>query len=833
MPGYVEKLAAKQQELERSRQRGRQLIGAAGPDFAVRYDAREDLAFQGFWSGASLAAERRWRNRPLAARIGRRMVGNTDGTLWPTEQGSLDQAAALLGSAGGQLVLEMPEDDTMEERFPGIDPLLHYSAIDMKFAQREAAVEAAMATRSSEVQRYARELLDRCRGSECYEQMMAISREHRTLTRAEKIWPPEKAASFNRAVRLEARELESSADVANYDNVLQAVEYIVGLRTGPIPREVEECCQAYLKTNLEKGMAVKGQVPDKELRTLAIDFPDVENVSLQRAFSRRDNYGKPREELEAAEAGADAAAVENSLSAYNRALTNRALDPLYQNLETGTNHMVHRNDLVIVDGKTIRERAMEDYVKTRGGPDGFSAFYQENRDALAGSYVAAALMAGRRVEDFVSDRQGRLSEEPVQITRTGYEPSPLQPEHFSGWQRFFSKRGFFKEKVARQQAYEQGMAARERVRSLYAVKQHQMDLNRAPCCHDQYFGGWEEQHGKITAVPGSRYSVSRTALSTMAICKMLRDGHLLSGILDPQGFSDEKQAAGREVMERVSALDDAWVGDVLFHGQRIAMQQLNDLAKRMDMTRRETLLSPQAREAFLAVRVMFDACQESDKCKQEVCAAAQRYVEANGIRQSGQEYVETMKDHVDAVASYFDFFNEAVTAQVELAGGLVQGDNAAPNFGKITKYELFRRAYAARRADAPDAPMTDHFTLQKTRSELTVNNALNLNESFQNFSDRMMRDSKLSRAVGQEALEGRLQKRIYVANRGGGEVDFAFAPPQAGEPELSVAPIEGARVVRVPSQSVRAQAPARPQPQAQSKASEKAKTSPQPGVLGR
>lgn len=54
-------------------------------------------------------------------------------------------------------------------------------------------------------------------------------------------------------------------------------------------------------------------------------------------------------------------------------------------------------------------------------------------------------MTGKRVEAFLPDREGRIPAEPTPITRSGYEPSPLRPETFNAWQRFFSRHGFYSE----------------------------------------------------------------------------------------------------------------------------------------------------------------------------------------------------------------------------------------------------------------------------------------------------------------------------------------------------------------------------------------------------
>ena len=46
----------------------------------------------------------------------------------------------------------MPENQDVSVRFPGVDPVGSYSVVDMKFAQREAAIRANLESRTPEVQ---------------------------------------------------------------------------------------------------------------------------------------------------------------------------------------------------------------------------------------------------------------------------------------------------------------------------------------------------------------------------------------------------------------------------------------------------------------------------------------------------------------------------------------------------------------------------------------------------------------------------------------------------------------------------------------------------------
>ena len=113
----------------------------------------------------------------------------------------------------------------------------------------------------------------------------------------------------------------------------------------------------------------------------------------------------------------------------------------------------------------VRERMYEDFVAAGNSPQDFYAHFQQNYKTQTNESVAGALMAGKRVEAFIPGKDGRVSDEPMQITKTGYEPSPVNAVTLNAWERFWSKRGFYKEKAKAAVEYQRTMEARERVKS--------------------------------------------------------------------------------------------------------------------------------------------------------------------------------------------------------------------------------------------------------------------------------------------------------------------------------------------------------------------------------
>lgn len=382
----------------------------------------------------------------------------------------------------------MPEDEDVAIRFPGVDPMGKYGVIDMKAAQRISVIEATLESRSPEVQAYARELLGKCtdrRGGGAfyneYITMKMCAQKHRVLTRGSKLCMD---ADGRRLLHQQARGLETELAVEQFDKLLQGIEYAAGVRTGPVPQEVADHYSQVLGTGLDMEKVNAAQRYCQPAK-MEMRFQDFDNKMLQRAFANPHNWGKSPKEMAAAADVLDMETYASAIPPYAVATAGRVIEPAFREVERTSGGRLDRGDLIIIDGKTVKEKMLEDYTRTQGDPDKFNEFYQKNLRQATSEYTAAALLAGKRVEAFLPDEKGRLPDEPTQIVRTGYEPSALKPEKFNMWQRHFAKRGYYKEKVARQEEYERMMAARERVKE-NAAKERSGRLKEAVACNDRY-----------------------------------------------------------------------------------------------------------------------------------------------------------------------------------------------------------------------------------------------------------------------------------------------------------------------------------------------------------
>lgn len=353
-----------------------------------------------------------------------------DPQLTPAEQqlldGSLPSSSAHIAIAMARAEAQfrgyppMPEDSDVSIRFPGVDPVGKYSVIDMKFAQRHSRVDACLQLRPPEVQKFVRTLQaavsGRPRFRQVFDGMEASARRHRTLTRASKLCLDREGS---RILHRQARSLEAGEAVVRYDMLLQGLEYASGAKEGPLPADVADFCDNQLHTPISQQILEQAQelVPP---RKLTVDFPDFEHRLLQVQFSSPDNWGRPP-------AGLDPSALDQDalLLPYAAAAAERTLSAL---LPIGEEKGPDRAELIRIDGAPLRE------LLDREGIAGPSP--RQLRE-LSAQRVSAALMAGRRV-----DLRLPGGEEPIPVSKTGYQPPAGWKAIRGAWERCCAKQGF-------------------------------------------------------------------------------------------------------------------------------------------------------------------------------------------------------------------------------------------------------------------------------------------------------------------------------------------------------------------------------------------------------
>ena len=203
------------------------------------------------------------------------------------------QLALLENTAAGQNAL--PDDPEICYRFPNVDPRGQYSPIDMRLKQRTQAIDSVLNLRDGSVREQVRGVLTNAAVTELWNELKLTAKRHRLFTRAEKLCHDEAAAE---SLHLQARRLETAPVVAEADLVLQGLEYLLGLRQGNAPEEVERFYRDRLGLTFtaEQRETARRVVQPEEA---GVFFADFDNVLLQALFSMPENWGLSLEELEA------------------------------------------------------------------------------------------------------------------------------------------------------------------------------------------------------------------------------------------------------------------------------------------------------------------------------------------------------------------------------------------------------------------------------------------------------------------------------------------------------------------------------------------------------
>lgn len=615
--------------------------------------------------------------------------------------------------------LVMPEDPDVGIRFPGVDPVGKYSVIDMKFAQRETNLRAALESRSPEVRAYVNDMLNKCgdRQSAFYDvrqQMLQSSIRHRQITRASKLCLD---ADGRRLLHQQSRVLETELQVEQYDKLMQGLEYAAGVRQGPVPREITDFYRDRLNTGLDLGMVSAARNLNQVPPRINVEFQDLDHKMLQQTFANPHNWGKSPDEVAKAADGIDIEAYSGAIPAYAVATANRVIDPLFREMEKdapanaqGLDIEFSRGDLIAIDGVTVRETMQQRFDKLameNRVTGSFADFYKQNVKRAASELVAAGLMAGKRVEAFVPDKYGQIPKEPTQITKTGYEPSPAKPEKFNAWQRFFAKRGFYKAKVARQAEYERVMAARERMKKIAQASEQALGQDRkemltdaverhkslAPIRHKELFFG--EIMGELglrtfTTTPEGKTEVAydwsgmnshmqrtypeasgafkgftRVEAAAACIMGLMAEGKKFEDIMNPAKLQPERQAMARQFMERAKTNDQEWLGRIYYGGFKAVMQDLREMTQGVDPTNEAEMVKIIPKAEAMS-RTAFGASQTlaSAGCRLGFHKAA--IEEANGDITIGSQRAEALNDKISDVSTFSELSMASFQGQAKL-----------------------------------------------------------------------------------------------------------------------------------------------------------------------
>ncbi len=713
----------------------------------------------------------------------------------------------------------MPGDAYDSLRYPNKDPKGKYSIIELELQERYNRVRDTASVRPEEVGRYIgmvdglekRLFRDKTAQLTRYGYLPEESKKYRLYTRAEKLCldPTGRALLHQKAL-----EIKNSPNVVRCEQYMQGLEYMSGVRRGPIPEEV-------LRVYREAGIELDPQIQEKSrqvlpLEEMTVEFEDYDNGVYHRFATMPENWDLPHDEIErkfdaALEQGTiKPELLEGGLPPYARATVDSYLDPYFLDTERlSTSHLIDRSTLVIIDGKTVRERMLEDYMEQNRAQGKRIADFENEYEAdpafryRANEYVAAALMAGKRVEAFVPDAAGKLPEQPMRIVKDGYTPTPLKKVTLSLWERFASKFGFYKEKVAEAKEYERAVeekaaeearmsAARERVKADYTCSRF-ADLGLTGADNRElFFGNYMRTHGGQMPPPVLGMVSTRSTYQTLAVCHMIKEGngrYPLEDLLDPEKLREEKQRAGDAVAVLIENKDVDRITDLFLHGQLAVVKYMDEKVmggrngeNGIDLMNVEQLATPEGQMLLSVIKFGYDASQEVQRrdTKESYKRAFEAYSRANNIRESESEAVY---DPITTASIYVKDAIAAMRAGLELSRGLVNepgADGMDMCFSNIVTMQAEEKVFREAQAKKPGVPFHRLLSYDEyvASGASTFASPLGMYDSqdFAIMKGRLNEDKALQRKLGYDAINGKTGDSISVNLKG--KLSCKFKEPE-------------------------------------------------------
>lgn len=650
---------------------------------------------------------------------------------------------------------DFPDEPDICDKYPAMDPMGCFCEVDLGFKDRLSKIEAAAKTRPEEIQKYIEQVgagLDDWNTDvgKAWNKVREGAKRVEFNTRAAKCAVTQEDSNWFLAEKEDA--INETPGFQKFDKLLNVLEYAVGLSDrapDKEEREIAETCSLPLTPEIEAKRDAPVRVPDG----IKVEFQDFSHKMEQLQFCNPENWGKKSRNVSKDAPSPEQA--EHYLEKYVEATADRYITPLFSQAEKATNGIINRGDLIVVGGRTVSEIMEEEYREgiQNGSIDkgvDEQEWYQENLNRMTGEIVSAGLMAGKRVEAFVPDKEGRIPKEPIGITKSGYEPSPLEKVTLNAWERHFARHGHYEKKAAKAVDYQQTMEARERVELRNAQKKIEADNVAGARMKGMFFGEWMKENGALPGrVPGG-FSATRSIFTSMAICSMVSKGYPLEDVLDPSKLVDVRNDIGKEVVDKMVAGDKEWEANVFFHGGNALAKEFDRIASSMDYTNEKELFSDKGRPLFVASTAMMDIRQEMRQSfiKNELLQVAEAAAPGKG-----KEELEKHDNLGKGLALYIRNAKDCLRSRIHFER------NVGESLTNIATWESIKNTMAEKRAANPGKPQMELFGIMEMGA---VRPLLVSNGKFQNFITTASQKPEYVQMLAKKAVTGELGQSMHI-----------------------------------------------------------------------
>ncbi len=625
----------------------------------------------------------------------------------------------------------MPLDPQVSLRYPGIDPAGKYSIIDMDFAYRMARIQAVLQIRDVQVRRYAEGFLASENSNPAFslikQAMLRCAAEYRQIE--EQIAQAQKRSEVL-ALREQARMLKEADPVVRYSLFLSGLEYLAGIKQGPLPADVDDLFTDLLHKPIDKDLLTRTGELDRSITEYGLEFQNFDNIL--RCQGGDSPTGPSLENAAAA------------TTPYARATSALLLDALFQTSKNN-GRLHNRLDLITVDGMTVREKLYSDYLREREeGFDYLFSDYLREKDAnkLTHEIVSAALMSGARVELFVPDQNGNIPETPVQLLKTGYT-APVERVTLNAWERFFSRWGFFKEKTIKALDYERTMEARQRVQIYNTCSNIRADSPTGVVVQRSFLG---EPSG------GEKSANERTSLTTLAACAMLAEGYSLADLIDPTKLVDLKRRYGEVARQCTESGKNAWRADVVAAGTKKLTEQFCELARSINITDPHAFRSQNARPLFFAAALAAQIKEE----EVPKCGAFLGAIGALPDKPYTDDPIGWVNARCGGISAFMQPFENSLIRQGRLS--LHEPDQTQKALSAVASEKFHILSLKKAHAANPEAPL---WMLPNADAVSTFSESLDSNGAFKSYASGVDSDPDRIDEVVRDMANGTLLGQMH------------------------------------------------------------------------
>ena len=389
--------------------------------------------------------------------------------------------------------------------------------------------------------------------------------------------------------------------------------------------------------------------------------------------------------------------MEKMLDGYTANTVGKYLDDAFQKLEerssggtagsrTTLSGGLDRGDHILIDGRTIREIVAEEYAAGNNGSMlGFEGAYQGDRMAIINGRVAEALLEGRHVDVYIPDPvTGKIKNEPSKLQSTGFELSAIErPAQMNRWQKFWSKFGFYRNKVEEPIIYERRVAAQRRVQ--FYNKVGRAHMAKGSSMAEEVAAAWKEQYPErknidMDKIPTREpYHLIRNGMTVWVNCylatreeggKLLYTNKQLFDTQDPK-MQKARADAAEKIYQHGLTGDVDWLCE-LQHDSRIALKaRIDEQGRKLDFAKGDVTEQEGYREYGMLVSTAYEVTQEIKKTENSL------------IGKYGDREYNLFQTELADLPNGIGFLEKSLDAQKRMLYGGVDTSDAAREMASV------------------------------------------------------------------------------------------------------------------------------------------------------